>query len=57
MKIGYSSIVAGMVTFILALINFKNFPKGLKRDKTLRMYIIYNKYIQTKLNMLVNNIY
>jgi len=53
----YSSIVAGMVTFILALINFKNFPKGLKRDKTLRMYIIYNKYIQTKLNMLVNNIY
>ncbi|OUM69257.1 hypothetical protein PIROE2DRAFT_68562 [Piromyces sp. E2] len=32
----YSSIAAGLITFILALVNFKNFPKGLKKDKTLR---------------------
>ncbi|OUM69256.1 hypothetical protein PIROE2DRAFT_2748 [Piromyces sp. E2] len=32
-----SSIIVGIITFVLALINFKNFPKGLKKDKTKRM--------------------
>jgi len=32
----YSSIVAGIITFILALFNFKNFPKGLTKDKSYR---------------------
>jgi F0F1-type ATP synthase assembly protein I len=31
-----SSIIVGIITFVLALINFKNFPKGLKEDKTKR---------------------
>ena len=39
MIIGISSIIVGIITFVLALINFKNFPKGLKEDKTKRKYI------------------
>jgi len=29
------SLAVGIITFILALINFKNFPKGLKKDKSI----------------------
>jgi len=32
----YSSAAVGLITFVLALINFKNFPKGLKKDKSIR---------------------
>jgi len=43
------SCVFGMLisylTFSLALINFKNFPKGLKKDKTLRMLKIRINYL------------
>eukprot|EP00833_Pecoramyces_ruminatium_P005833 jgi/Orpsp1_1/1179865/evm.model.c7180000071108.1 len=30
-----TSLVVGLITFVLALINFKNFPKGLKKDKSI----------------------
>ncbi|ORX82003.1 hypothetical protein BCR32DRAFT_279242 [Anaeromyces robustus] len=32
------SMIISFVTFGLALVNFKNFPKGLKKDKSIRMY-------------------
>jgi len=31
-----STALVGLATFILALVNFKNFPKGLKKDKSIR---------------------
>lgn len=40
-----SSIFLGILTFILALTNFKNFPKGLKKDKSINTQASQNEKI------------
>jgi len=44
------SIVLGVITFVLALINFKNFPKGLKKDKTIRPSTSHNSTLSSSYN-------
>ncbi|ORX42439.1 hypothetical protein BCR36DRAFT_306881 [Piromyces finnis] len=46
----YSSIIAGIITFVFALINFKNFPKGLKKDKSLRPTSSHNSTLSSSYN-------
>jgi len=46
----YSSIISGMITFILAIVNFKNFPKGLRKDKTLRPTSTHNSTLSSSYN-------
>ncbi|ORX62511.1 hypothetical protein BCR32DRAFT_287956 [Anaeromyces robustus] len=45
-----SALLISFLTFVLALVNFKNFPKGLKKDKSIHQSTSQNSTISTSYN-------
>jgi len=44
------SLIVSLVTYVLALVNFKNFPKGLRKDKSIRPTSSQNSTLSTSYN-------